>query len=129
MPDKPYIFNSVDDAIEKLIAYDLQFLIPFNDFEKSDIIAKSVRSNIFTALSINENKPSLIYRAWANKSFESLFYELETVTTSTQYDDILYFYSQQFIEYWAVNVGNKSDRIGYGPAIKMVNLLIKTMQE
>lgn len=129
MPEKPYIFNSVDDAIEKLIAYDFRFLFPFNDFEKPDIIAKSVRSNIFRALSINENKPSLIYRDWANRSFESLFYELETVTTSTQYDDILYFYSQQFIEYWAENVGNKSDRIGYGPAIKMVNLLIKTMQE
>lgn len=73
MPEKPYIFNSVDDAIEKLIAYDFRFLFPFNDFEKPDIIAKSVRSNIFRALSINENKPSLIYRDWANKSFEVYF--------------------------------------------------------
>jgi len=123
------IFKSQEDAIKRLKHFNKNFIIPFKDYSKEDIIINSVTSNIFRAFHLTKIKPSEIYRNWSSDNFEKIEAKLKSIKNSKDYDKFLFSLSENFILYWKKQVENPNENITYGPAIKMINLLIKVMQE
>jgi hypothetical protein len=127
MPDKIYVFKDIDDAVFKLKKYNSHFILPVKDYDKKEIIINSATGSIFRALSGNSFKPSSIYRTWADGKFNSIIYSLGKINTQNEYDNIIYFLNNSLIKFWRKKSDGKN--ISYGPASKLVNLLIKLIQE
>lgn len=121
-----HIFQNVEEAITTLNKYSRE--IKKKNLSKEDIIKKSVSFNIFRAFHNTEKKPSNIYRQWASNNFEFIVEKLNSIKTKKEYDCFLTGLSNSFIGYWASQVSAKN-RIIFGPAIKMTNLLIKMLNE
>lgn len=126
MPDI-HIFTSVEEAISLLKVY--KRIITKKEMPKEQVIIKSVSSNIFRAFHNLNKKPSRIYREWALKNIDEIIQKLNNVTTKEDYDEQLLKWIYSFIDYWSSEVGNLNERIIFGPASKMVNLLIKKINE
>ncbi|MBK8395670.1 MAG: hypothetical protein IPL26_10570 [Leptospiraceae bacterium] len=123
------IFKSQEDAIKRLKHFNKNFRIPLKDYGKEDIIKNSVTSNIFRAFHLTKIKPSQIYRNWSSENFEKIERKLKSIKNLKDYEKYLFSLSENFILYWKNQVENPNENITYGPAIKMINLLIKVMQE
>ena len=121
------IFKSLEDAIYKSKKYNSSFHIPTKNLSKDYIIKKSVSSNIFRAFRNLPKKPSSIYRDWANKHFDDIILNINNIKTQRAFDKYLYDLVNSLISNWKLKVP-VNGRIMYGPAIKMVNLLFKTIQ-
>jgi hypothetical protein len=123
-----HIFDNVDEAKILLLnhAQDFQFPIRNNLKIKRDIINYSVGPNIFRALGIDNYKPSDVYRSWATANFESLYSQLTTCQNQGEFDKIIKLFSDSLLTGWSAATKSK---LIYGPASKIVNLLIKAIQE
>ena len=124
---KIHIFISVDEAISVLKNYDKQ--IEKQDLSKEDIIKESVSSNIFRAFHHLLKGPSIIYRTWAQNNFDEILKSLNIIQTEEKYNQKLFEWIYSFIDYWDSQINCSSERIIFGPASKMVNLLIKMINE
>lgn len=123
-----HIFDSVEDAINRLSNHAQNFQFPIrNELKtKRDIIKYSVGQNIFRALGIDNHKPSEVYRNWASINFESLHSQLANCQNQDDYDQIIRSFSDSLLIDWTNATNSK---LIYGPASKIVNLLIKAIQE
>jgi len=123
-----HIFDNIEDAIVRLSNHAQDFKFPINNNLKTkrDIINSSVTQNIFRALGIDNHKPSEVYRSWATMNFESLHNQLTNCQNQTDFDSIFKSFSDSLLVGWITATNGK---LNYGPASKMVNLLIKTIQE
>ena len=92
--------------------------------EKKQIIDHSVSGNIFRVFPTKDMAPSSCYRAWADTAFDPLKQAIEQVNTIQEYDETIQQFALQLARYWEVNRGIK---LPYGPATKMINLLVKLM--
>jgi hypothetical protein len=45
------------------------------------------------------------------------------------YDSVVFYYTNSLINYWSSNININDERIGYGPASKLFNLLVKSIQQ
>ncbi len=126
MPDI-IIFSTVEEAIKILKNY--HRIIEKSMTSKEEIIRKSVSSSVFRAFHNRSKKPSVIYREWASKNIDLIISELNVVSTKEEFDKILHNYINSFIENWNLELSNTSEKIIYGPASKMINLLFKTLNE
>lgn len=122
-----HIFSDVEEAINILKNYNKS--IKKCKLSKEYIIRKSVSSNIFRAFHHLDKNPSLIYRKWASNNLNSIIDELKEIKTKEDFDNKLFSWINLFIEYWASQVKNKEQRIIFGPASKMLNLLLKVSNE
>jgi hypothetical protein len=129
MPVKPFIFKSEDEAVRKLREFSANLKVPQRDFNKSQIIEFSIQSNIFRALPLKKVKPSELYRRWADSNFSSLIKNMSKIERKDSFAEMLFSYAEDLISYWHKNTYTNSEKIGYGPAIKIINLLIKAIQE
>lgn len=123
-----HIFDNIEDAIIRLSNHgqDFQFPIRNNLKTQRDIINYSVGQNIFRALGVDNHKPSLVYRSWASIIFESLHRQLTNCQNQDDYDQIIKSFSDSLLIGWTKATNSK---LIYGPASKIVNLLIKAIQE
>ena len=124
---KIHIFTTVEEAVSLLQKYNKS--ITKGDMSKEEIVIKSVSSNIFRAFHNLSRNPSLIYREWASRNIDEIIQKLNNITTKEEYDKRLFVWIYSFIDYWSSQVKNPDDRIIFGPASKMVNLLIKMLNE
>jgi hypothetical protein len=122
------IFKNIEEAIVQLSEHALYFQFPLRKELKStkDIINYSVGQNIFRALGCDNYKPSEVYRSWTTKNFVSLHHNLFNCQNQNDFDWIIKSFSEGLLIYWRTATNNK---LIYGPASKIVNLLIKTIQE
>lgn len=127
-PANMHIFDDIDDAIIRLSnhSHNFQFPIRNNLKTQKDIINFSVGQNIFRALGIDNYKPSEVYRSWAKLNFESLHNQLTNCQNQTNFDKIIKSFSDSLLIGWTSETNGK---LIYGPASKIVNLLIKAIQE
>lgn len=95
---------------------------------KDELIEKSVGGNIFRAFTIEEQRGSDIYRAWASRNFNFIVNDLKVTNSQKYYDSVVFYYTNSLINYWASKVHCKDEKVGYGPASKLFNLLVKAMQ-
>jgi hypothetical protein len=121
-----HIFSSVDEAIKILGKYNRN--ITKEAATKEEVVKTSVSFNIFRAFRNLDKKPSGIYRSWASDNIDKIIFKLDKITTKRKYDEELFTWIYSFIEYWESQVPPEN-RIIFGPASKMVNLLIKTLNE
>ncbi|MBS1759389.1 MAG: hypothetical protein JST23_04620 [Bacteroidetes bacterium] len=123
-----HIFENVDDAILRLTNHSQNFHFPTrqNLVTANDIIKFSVQQNVFRALGLANHKPSVIYRNWATANFESLHTQLTNCQSGNVFGLIIKSYTDSFLSSWRTTTNEK---LVYGPASKIVNLLIKTIQE
>ena len=123
-----HIFDSIEDAINRLSdnAQDFQFPTRNNLKTKRDIINYSVDQTIFRALGVDNHKPSVVYRNWASINFESLHFQLNNCQNQGDYDQIIKTFTDSLLIGWTNATNSK---LIYGPASKIVNLLIKEIQE
>lgn len=123
-----YIFENVDDALLRLSSHAKNFYFPINAdlVTPNDIIKFSVQQNVFRGLRSGNYHPSDIYRSWATEKFEEFYNTLRSCKNSQEFDTMIKLYTDSFLGDWNIVSGRK---IVYGPASKIVNLLIKTIQE
>ena len=123
-----HIFESVDEAIFQLTSHSQNFQFPTrqNLVTPNDIIKFSVQQNIFRALGLHNHKPSDVYRNWATTNFENLHTRLTNCQNVNEFDLIIESFTDSFLISWCTTTNEK---LVYGPASKIVNLLIKAMQE
>src|SRR3989344_1086815 len=124
---KIHMFSNVEEAVSLLKDY--KKIIIKDDISKEQIVRKSISSNIFRAFHNLSKKPSLIYREWALKNIDEIIQKLNNITTKEEYDKHLFKFVYSFIDYWNFQIVNPDDRIIFGPASKMINLLIKTLNQ
>jgi len=123
-----HIFESVDEAIFQLTSHSQNFQFPTrqNLVTPNDIIKFSVQQNIFRALGLHNHKPSDVYRNWATTNFENLHTRLTNCQNVNEFDLIIESFTDSFLISWCTTT---KEKLVYGPASKIVNLLIKAMQE
>lgn len=123
-----HIFENIDDATKRLAIHSKKFKIPIRPHLQSeiDIVKNSVGQNIFRALGLENHKPSEIYRKWAYMNFKRLHKQLKNSDTELKYSRVIETYTDSFLNSWTKEC---NDKLVYGPASKIVNLLIKTIQE
>jgi len=129
MPQKKYEFQNVDEAINILSNYASGFNFPLKKLSRETIIRISVLSNVFRAFKNLDQKPSQIYRDWATDNFDLILADFKNVESTDDYYEFVFKYSDSLIKRWAEKVLNPNDYLIYGPALKMVNLFIKTSQQ
>ncbi len=123
-----YIFKNLDDACTRLGDHAKNFKLPLEAKlgSPSQIINYSVTQNIFRALSIKNHSPSVLYREWAMAAYNKLHIHLKACQKQDAYDEIIASTTAYFMQNWKAM---SNEKLGYGPASKIVNLLIKTTQE
>jgi hypothetical protein len=123
-----YVFKDIDDALKRLNKHSIRFKnLPNQNLKtKTDIITLSVTKNIFRALGTENHKPSEVYRAWASLNFERLLVSLNDSGNQGEFDTVVKIFTDDLLHTW--NRVTK-ERLVYGPASKIVNLLIKKIQE
>lgn len=123
-----HIFDNLNEAILILTNHSKNFHSPTrqNLTTSNDIIKFSVQQNIFRALRLDNHKPSDVYRNWAKSSFENLHTQLTNCKNKNEFDLIVKSYADSFLTTWQTTTNKK---LVYGPASKIVNLLIKAIQE
>lgn len=119
-------FQSIQHAVDRLIGYSHK--LPESPHDKYSIVDATVGGNIFRAFRGIE-KPSIIYRQWAEPQLRHIHDQLQNVKSQKDYDTIILDNSFGLIDWWDSKYENKNHRIGFGPASKMVNLLVKTIQQ
>ncbi len=131
--EKIVIFDNIQHAINILEKYSYSYFESKYKFpvqmDKDDIIRNSVTKNIFRAFHNLDPPPSSIYRSWATQNYDSIVSSLNTCATQDDFDDHVFKWTDDFIDHWHRSVDNSQKRILYGPAIKIVNLFIKTISE
>lgn len=126
MSKKIIVFSSLDDATGHLRNYNNK--IGKTEMSQEEIINKSVGSNIFRAFQgLRPQKPSNIYREWARKNFDVIIRILNTSVNEKKFSRSLFGLFDSLIYFWAKKVKSTDQRISFGPASKMVNLLIKLL--
>ncbi len=125
MPTKaPLLITSIEQA-QRLLRQRRPFTTYQGDLsDLAQIVDKSVEGNIFRTFGGLDEKPSVVYRDWANRVYLYLQTALESVKKQQQYDDLIQDYARQLAAHWKKAHGSK---LPYGPATKMINLLVKTM--
>lgn len=130
---KIIVFNDIQQAVTILKKYPYVYFKEKYDLpgqlQKDEIIKRSVGSNIFRAFHNLKHTPSSIYRAWAHKNFTSILEALNNCKSQNEYDRYILKWTNSFITYWNITVTNNQQRIPYGPAIKITNLLVKVISE
>ncbi len=123
-----HIFDNIDDALIRLSHHSKGFQLPLRKElgSQRDVVNFSVGQNIFRALGIDGHKPSEVYRSWATINFESLHRQLSECQNQIDFDHIINSFTDSLLVEWTKATKGK---LIYGPASKMVNLLIKTIQE
>lgn len=123
-----HIFENVEEAILRLSNHSRNFQFPKREnlATSDDIIRFSVQNNIFRALGMENNKPSDVYRNWATANFENLHIKLTNCQNKMEYWLILKYHTDSLLSNWRTKTNNK---LIYGPASKIINLLIKAIQE
>ncbi|MEK6935355.1 MAG: hypothetical protein AABW67_01065 [Nanoarchaeota archaeon] len=124
---KIHIFIDVEEAVSLLKVYKKDIIK--KEISKEQIVRESISSNIFRAFHKLNRNPSLIYREWASKNIDEIIQKLNSIATKEEYDKQLFKWVYSFINYWNFQVINPDDRIIFGPASKMINLLIKMLNE
>jgi hypothetical protein len=126
MPKKIHTFKTVEKAKAVLSNFNKHFKYPqHTDQENSFIVKKSVGGSLFRAFK-GISEPSKIYRNWANKKFDTIISTFSTIKKISEYDDYIDKLNNSLLNQWCKQTGTK---LGYGPSIKMVNLLIKMIIE
>jgi len=128
MPKQIIEFKTVEEATSILNKFGNEFAFPGNNLSKSEIVKNSVASNIFRAFRHLETPPSIIYRQWAADNFESIVKDLKTVNSHHDYYKFIQKYGDSLLQRWVEETLNSDNYLMYGPALKMVNLLIKWIQ-
>lgn len=123
-----YIFKDTNDAVKRLTKHSAKFSLPFrrNLRTPKDIIEFSVNQNIFRALPLRDQKPSVVYRQWAASNFSSMHDSLRVCESQREFMQLVKYYTESFLSAWLEATNQK---LVYGPASKIVNLLIKAVQE
>ncbi len=123
-----HIFDELEDATQRLTNHSQNFQIPIRENLQNpdDIIRFSVGQNIFRALRLDNHRPSEVYRTWATENFESLHTELANCQNQVEFDTIIESFTDSFLIRWSARTNQK---LVYGPASKIVNLLVKSIQE
>jgi hypothetical protein len=129
MPEKIYVLKSKEEAVAILKEFGRKFEFPLHHLDKDAIIKSSVSSNIFRAFQRLDKSPSIIYRHWASDVFDTFITDFKQIDSTEHYYQFVYKYADSLIERWASETKKKTDYMCYGPALKMVNLLVKVIQE
>ncbi len=128
MPSEPIIFESKEEAIKLLSKYSARFEFPIIEYSEDELIKYSVGGSIFRAFSLSNQSGSIVYKNWAKQNLKKLLVDLKKAKSQKKFDELVLQYSHSLIDYWAKRVENKSEKIGFGPASKIVNLFIKVIQ-
>jgi hypothetical protein len=129
MPQKIIEFRSLDEATITLENFASAFIFPVKNLNRDRIIKESVASNIFRAFRNLKHKPSNIYRDWANENFEAILIDFEKVYSHEDYYSFAFKYADSLINRWSSITLKSEHFLIYGPALKMINLFIKTTQQ
>lgn len=129
MPKEPYVFKSTEDAVQKLSAYHDRYKLSIKHIEKYDLIQQSVGGNIFRAFQLTKSSGSVIFRSWSYSHFSMLLKKVGQIRSQKDYDDFIINASYSLIKYWEKQTYNPNEKMGFGPASKLVNLLMKSIQE
>jgi hypothetical protein len=129
MESSIYVFKDINDAVRRLEKYGNTFIFPSIDINRTDIIKNCVTSNVFRAFHLIDNKPSVLFRTWADVEFDNIVKGLQKIKQQEEFDNLITEKADSLIKYWADNVSDSSQFLIYGHSIKMVNLLIKALQE
>ena len=129
MPKPHDPFKNLEEAIDILRKYGNEFNFPKRNYDKQLIIKKSVSGNIFRAFKNLDTKPSNIYRDWASDNFEALLHDFKRTQSYDDHYKLLLKYSESLLQRWSVQVLQEDKFLIYGQAMKMINLLIKQIQE
>ena len=134
MPREIYIFETIKEAKRILSTFNSQFTYPKNSVgENSKIIKTSVSGNVFRAFAGTYQsfgiRPFEIYRSWAKENFGSITNTISKINKISEYDNFIYGLNDSLLNHWREKTNNSNHKLGYGPSIKMINLLIKTIME
>jgi len=121
-------FKSVEEAVSVLNSFGKVFKFPRKSLSKEEIVKNSVASNIFRAFQHLDKAPSIIYRQWALENFELILSDLKAVNSHSDYYKFIQHYADSLLQRWADETLKPGNYLMYGPAMKMVNLLIKLIQ-
>jgi len=123
-PKRPLTFSSVDQARQLLVRQRPYILNKQPLSEPEAIIRKSVEQNIFRTFGGMPQPPSVCFRSWAAGSYARLLRQLQEVTSQEDYDTVIQTHARTLGDHWR---REQQAKIGYGPATKMINLLVKAM--
>jgi hypothetical protein len=126
---EPHIFKSKDEAIKMLFNFSKKFEIPNKVMNDEQLVNYSVGGSIFRAFHLKNESGSNLYRKWAKQNLKRLLKNLKMIKSQKAYDLLVINFTNSFINYWANNISNDNEKIGFGPASKIVNLLIKIIQQ
>ena len=129
MPKDIYEFKSIDDAIDVLAQFGDSFKFPIKKLSEPQIVKKSVESNIFRAFHNCSTRPSEIYRQWASENFEQIVLDFKKVNSQIDQYKFIFKYGDSLLNSWAQETLESNSYLQYGPALKIINLLIKMLQE
>jgi hypothetical protein len=129
MPQKIIEFKSLEEATATLKDFGNKFKFPIKQLSSELIVKESVSSNVLRAFHNLSTPPSIIYREWALESFDLILSDLKLIQSSKDYYDFIFRYSDSLINRWAEVIEESNSFLMYGQATKMINLLIKDIQE
>lgn len=123
MPKEPLILRTVNEGRERL-----RKRKPYTKYkgrltDPDEIVDKSVEGNIFRVFG-GLDDPSACYRTWARGIYPRLQSAVASCLSQNQYDRMIQRFAGQLAIVWKDQLQRK---LPYGPATKMINLLVKTM--
>ena len=83
-----------------------------------------MEGNVFRTFGGLDEKPSTVYRNWANAIYRRQQTTLAAVKTQQQYDAFIQDLARQLAAHWK---DLQQEKLPYGPTTKMVNLLVKAL--
>lgn len=129
MPKDIIIFKNLDEARKQLFKFYEKFEYPKKTRKSQyEIVKESVGSNILRAFH-KIDKPSEVYREWANMNFNKIIDKLYSIKTISEYDKLIYRLNNSLLNHWYYDKRTCNNKLIYGPSIKMINLLFKTILE
>ncbi|MBK6544582.1 MAG: hypothetical protein IPG12_04840 [Saprospiraceae bacterium] len=120
-------FESIESAQNKLL--DFQSRFNFDSRSKEEILNNFLRGNILRAFSIYDIKPATIFRNWARLTYDDFEKEIIAAESYEMYSKYIDLKVNDLLNYWNSQMNNDSQKLIYGPASKIVNLLAKDIHK
>lgn len=87
MPNKIYEFKNIEEAKKRLSKFNKNFVIKYEELQKSLIINDCVKGNVYRAF---RGKPSVILRKFLNTNFEKILKDYNDVYSRDSFDNYVY---------------------------------------
>jgi hypothetical protein len=126
---KGEIFASKEEAVRKLSDFRKRFPFPRTDLDPASIALESAGSSLLSVSTRRQAGAAEAYLRWAGASVPKMAKSARYVINQGQFDILVRRTGQDLLRAWREASPDRSHRISYGTAFRIVDLLFKAIDE